>query len=157
MENTVPQNVCNQRRIVVPAPANTAFHFFTPLGEELWIDEWRPRYVYPPDGKATAGMVFTTGEGPEFTIWQLLEFDPGRRHSRYVRTTPASRTGTVSVQATPLDPGHAEILVRYDMTALHADAAASLEQYRDPAFGRMMDDWQARIRQRLPQLLEAFS
>jgi hypothetical protein len=68
MESRMPLHVRNQRRILVAAPASIAFHFFTPLGEQLWLDEWRPEYILPPDGVTTVGMVFTTGKGDEFTV-----------------------------------------------------------------------------------------
>ena len=152
----MPTRIDNQRRIFVPAPADIAFRFFTPAGEQIWIDDWRPRYIDPPDGSTVAGMVFTTGEDHEHTIWQLLDFDPARRVSRYVRTTPGLRTGTVTVHATALDAHSAEVLVRYEMTALSSAGANSLEQYLDPAFSEALDQWGEKIRLRLPQLLQAF-
>lgn len=152
----MPAQIQNQRRILIAAPADVAFQFFTPAGEQIWIDDWRPRYIHPSDGTTVAGMVFTTGEGPEHTIWQLLDFDPGRRMSRYARTTPGLRTGTVTVQATALDTQSTEVLVHYDMTALSDAGAASLEQYLDPAFAQALDAWGEKIRRRLPQLLQAF-
>lgn len=148
--------VSNQRRFVVPASASVAFQFFTPKGEEFWVDDWAPRYLHPPAGETAAGMVFTTGEGAEFTVWHLVEFDEGARRSRYVRTTPSSRTGVVTVQATALDLASTEILVRYDMVALSAGSASSLDAYRDPAFVAMIEGWSQKIRARLPELLQAF-
>lgn len=150
-------HVRNQRRIHVAAPAAIAFQFFTPLGEQLWIDEWRPHYVNPPSGLTTAGMVFTTGEGDRLTIWQLIEFDQEGRKACYARTMPAGTVGTVRVQATPLDSQNTEVLVQYDMTALAPAASQALENYRDPAFSQMMDSWQEKIRQRMPELLQAFA
>jgi len=149
--------VRSQRRILVAAPAALAFRLFTPKAEELWIDDWRPRYLRPGDGSTTPGMVFTTGEGAEFTVWQLLEFDPQARRSVYVRTTPASRAGTVSVQANPLDLSHTEVTVQYEMTALRPDADPMLDAYREPAFGRMIEQWERSIRERMPQLVAALA
>jgi hypothetical protein len=40
--NVVSTQVRTQGHIRVNAPVATAFHFFTPKGEEIWIDHWRP-------------------------------------------------------------------------------------------------------------------
>jgi hypothetical protein len=151
------KHVHNQGRIRVNAPAATAFHFFTPRGEEIWIDHWRPNYVFPSDGTTRCGMVFTTGEGDEFTIWQLLDFDPLARRSRYTRTTPASRTGTVTIAVQPLDDRHAQAEVSYEMTALTAPGEAALAAYEGEAFSRMLEDWALRIERNLAELLRTFS
>jgi hypothetical protein len=102
-------------------------------------------------------MVFTTGEGDEFTIWQLLDFDPIARRSRYARTTPASRTGTVTIAVQPLDEGQAQAEVRYEMTALTAAGEATLAAYEGEAFARVLEDWALRIERNLPALLRAFA
>lgn len=77
-----------QRELHIAAPAGIVLRMFTPKGEELWIDAWRPRYVHPPDGNTVRGMVFVTGDDAEQTIWQLLEFDEIRLRAVYARTTP---------------------------------------------------------------------
>jgi hypothetical protein len=155
--NMSPQHVRNQRRIHVPASADLAFQLFTPRGEELWIDEWRPRYIHPADGGTTTGMVFTTGEGEEFTVWQMLEYDLAARRSVYARTTPARRVGTVTVSARPAGPDETEVLVQYDMTALRPDDPDALAQYQDPRFGEMLDEWERSIRERMPRLMALLS
>jgi hypothetical protein len=148
-------HVQNEHRIRVAAPPAQAFLFFTPAGEELWVEGWQPAYVLPSDGHTEAGMVFLTGQGAEATIWQLADFDPQRLYSRYVRTTPALRTGFVEIQCTPA-VGHAtEVMVRYAMTALSPEGVVSLDSYRGDAFRAMIDGWAERIAAHLPALLAA--
>lgn len=93
----MPQHLHATHRIVVDAPVDRAFMFFTPAGEELWVDGWQPAYIHPRDGRTEAGMVFSTGEGAEHTVWILADFDRAAHRSRYLRCTPASRTGIVEV------------------------------------------------------------
>lgn len=144
-----------QRELRIAAPANIVFHLFTPKGEELWIDAWRPRYIHPQDGTTVCGMVFATGNGPEHTLWQLVEFDTARRRSVYARTTPGARIGTVTVEVDTLDPISSRALIRYEMTALAEGPV--LAPYLEPAFGQLIDGWEATIRERLPMLIAALA
>jgi hypothetical protein len=149
----MPLHVSSRHRIRVAAPADIAFMFFTPAGEELWVDGWLPTYIHPADGRTAAGMVFTTGSGVQFTVWQLADFDRQALRSRYVRTTPALRTGFVTVHCRPLDDQHTEVEVGYELTALSPEGEASLDAYAGAAFTAMIDEWATLIAARLPLLL----
>jgi hypothetical protein len=100
------QRLHASHRIVVDAAVDQVFMFFTPPGEELWVDGWKPTYVYPRDGRTESGMVFTTGQGDELTIWTLTDFDREAHRSRYLRCTPASRTSLVEVRCVALGGAH---------------------------------------------------
>lgn len=145
-------NVRNEHSITLAVPADAAFMLFTPKGEELWIDHWRPHYLHPADGRTAEGMAFATGEGPEYTLWQLIVFDRVQRRSVYARTTPVLRLGTVTVEVEPIDSVSSRVSVRYDMTALAGDDAA-LAGYRNPQFAAMIDGWGASIQRLLPGLI----
>jgi len=49
--------------IEIAVPVAQCQRLFTPAGEELWVDGWRPNDVMPSDGRTERGMVFTTGAG----------------------------------------------------------------------------------------------
>jgi hypothetical protein len=63
----------------------------------------------------------------------------------------------VAVQAKAIDSQNTEVLIQYDMTALDPTRAGVLDGYQDPAFSRMIEDWERKIRERLPELLKAFA
>jgi hypothetical protein len=144
-----------RRRIVVEAPIDQAFMFFTPAGEELWVDGWRPTYIYPGDGGTESNMVFTTGEGDELTIWTLADFDRTAHRSRYVRCTPASRISLVEVRCFALDEARTEVWVSYTLTALNALGERALESFKGERFAAMIDDWARKISARRELLLAA--
>ena len=137
----MPRRLHATHGIVVDAPVDRAFMYFTPSGEELWVDGWRPTYLHPADGRTEAGMVFTTGEGDELTIWTLADFDRAARRSRYLRCTPASRTGLVEVHCVALDADRTHVTVGYTMTALDAAGERALEDYEGARFAAMIDGW----------------
>ncbi len=149
------QRLRASHKIIVEAPVDQAFMFFTPAGEELWVDGWKPTYVHPRDGRTEAGMVFTTGQGDELTIWTMAEFDRKAHRSRYVRCTPASRTGIVQVRCAALDETRAEAWVSYELTALNAAGERALEDFAGVRFAAMIDDWARKIASRRESLLAA--
>ncbi len=142
----MPQHLSAAHSIEFDAPVERAFRYFTPAGEELWVEGWRPRYLHPADGRTEAGMVFTTGEHDELTIWTLADFDPLHHRSRYLRCTPASRTGMVEVACEALDSERTRVGVRYTLTALNAAGETQLEAFEGERFATMIDAWAARIR-----------
>ena len=89
---------------VVALASREAFALFEPEGERAWAQGWDPQYVHPRDGRAEAGMVFTTDHGGENTIWIMTRHEPAAGLVEYVRTTPGSRIATVMVQCAPLGP-----------------------------------------------------
>lgn len=151
----MPVRVHSTHRIFVHAPVDKAFHFFTPAGEEIWIHDWRPRYIDPPDGVTRAGMVFTTGEGDERTIWVLADFDVERLRSRYVRCTPASRVGFVEIRCTAIDDGNTEVEVTYSLTALGPTGERHLEAFEGHRFAAMIEGWATLIHEAMPRLMSS--
>lgn len=151
----MPVHVRSSHRIVVEAPLDRCFMFFTPAGEELWVEGWQPAYLHPVDGRTEAGMVFTTGHGAEATIWLLADLDRDSHRSRYVRCTPGSRTGTVEVSCRALDGGRTEVEVSYELTALSAEGERALEAYEGESFACMIDGWSREIAARRETLLAA--
>lgn len=141
--------------IRIAAPVGTCQRFFTPAGEELWVDGWRPNYQFPEDGRTEPGMVFTTGSGDDFTVWNLVDFDTQAHYARYARVTPALRAGFVEVRCTAVDAHHTDVQVTYTLTALTDQGDASLAAFQGDAYVAMIEDWKTAIDARLPDLLVA--
>jgi hypothetical protein len=121
----------------------------------LWVDGWRPTYVYPPDGRTEQGMVFTTGRGEDFTIWSLADFDETTHYARYSRVTPFSRSGFVEVRCFRSDDRSTTVEVTYTLTALTPAGEPALDQFAGAAFVTMIEGWKTAIEARLPALLGA--
>lgn len=141
--------------IEIAAASAQCQRFFTPAGEELWVDGWRPTYLVPQDGRTERGMVFTTGAGDEFTVWTLADFDTDAHYARYVRVTPASRCGFVEVRCAAVTEHLTSVSVTYELTALTAQGEHALDAFEGGAFSAMIEGWRAAIEARLPQLLVA--
>jgi len=141
-----------RHRIRVEAPVDRAFLYFTPDGERHWVDGWEPVWLHPDDGRTEVGMVFTTGTGPEYTVWTLADFDRAAHRSRYLRCTPASRLVVVEIGCRALDAGRTEVDVAYTLTALKAAAEPVVDTFA-AGFAAMVDGWAERIAARREHLL----
>lgn len=139
--------------ISIDAPVAQCQRFFTPAGEELWVEGWRPNYIVPDDGSTEVGMVFTTGSGDEFTVWSLVDFDTAHFYARYARVTPALRSGYVEVRCWPTGPDTTAVEVTYTMTALTPAGVEALSSFEGAAFKTMIEGWRERITARLRELL----
>lgn len=128
-------------RITLPLSAAEALDLFTPLGEQLWIEDWNPTFLHPVDGRPCAGQVFTTGTGLEETYWTVADFDPVGGHARYIRVTPASRFAIVEVSVEADGADACEVEVSYEFTGLTAVGNASIEMMSEPDFSAMIDGW----------------
>lgn len=151
----MPRHLHASHHITVDAPVAQAFRYFTPAGETLWVDGWSPTYLHPADGRTEAGMVFTTGQGDELTIWTLVDFDGASHRSCYARCTPASRTGVVEVRCSALDAGRTTVQVSYTMTALNARGEQALQAFEGTRYAAMIDGWAQALAAQRDRLLAA--
>ena len=149
MTHPDPRPIVRSHSLVVARPLAEAFAFFTPEGERAWAEGWDPRYHHPAaPGKdhpaLERGLVFTTGSGAEHTIWTVVRLDPPNL-VEYVRTTPASRTGTVLVQCSALGAGRTHVTVVYSLTSLTPEGEQVLRSLDEAAFRRFIESWEASI------------
>ncbi len=151
----MPRHTHSSHTIRIAAPIAQCQRFFTPAGEELWVDGWSPTYLHPQDGRTEPGLVFTTGSGEDYTIWNLVDYDTSRHYARYARVTPALRSGTVEVQCRAVDATSTDVVVTYTLTALTSKGSESLASFEGPAFVEMIEEWKQAIEARLPSLLSA--
>jgi hypothetical protein len=121
-----------------------AFFFFTPDGERLWVPGWSPEYLHPRGGPQRAGAVFRTNADGEETLWMVTTFDPATGVAEYVRVTPGSRVGTVSIRSEASASTETIVHVTYRVTALTPNGNDVIAAF-DAGFGDMMREWAAGV------------
>ena len=132
-------------RVAVAAAPAEAFRFFTPEGERLWVPGWEPEYLHPADGALAEGLAFRTLHGGELTLWLVLRCDRATGAIEYVRVTPGSRMGTVSVQLSAAAGGRAtEAAITYRLTSLSTAGDGALQTFA-AGFPEMLAEWERRI------------
>ena len=143
-EGFAPAHIERSGMVRVAAAVREAFYYFTPDGERLWVPGWSPEYLHPHDGAQCEGAVFRTRAGGEDTLWMITRLVPEIGEAEYVRVTPDSRMGTVSIRCAPEDPTATTVHVTYRLTALSAGGNHVLEAFgRD--FDAMMSEWAAAV------------
>lgn len=135
------QPVLRTHAIELPFDAKRALHFFTPKGEEIWIKEWQPNYIWPHNGETQRNMVFTTGQDHELTYWCMVDFDQDNLFSRYTRVTPNSRSVLVEVKIIPIHDIQCEAIISYTLTALSDNGASDIEAFTEEKYSEMIDEW----------------
>ena len=139
------ERVVRTHHFELPLAPREAFDYFTPEGERAWAKGWEPRYLHPADGRATAGMVFTTGHGGEETLWTMTRHEPEAGVVEYLRVTPGSRMGSVRVQCSQA-LGGTRVTVTYALTALTPRGNETLRALDGPAYEAFIESWKASIR-----------
>ena len=135
----------------VAAPPEDAFKFFTPDGERLYVAGWEPEYLHPSDGALVEGLTFRTNHGGEQTIWLVSKCDAAAGAIDYVRVTPDSRIGIVTVRLVSVGPegsqpdtAAADVTVGYRLTSLSDAGDRKLEAFA-ATFQEQIAAWQRAI------------
>jgi len=134
---------------VLALPMARAFPLFEPEGERAWARGWDPKYLHPVDGRAQAGMVFTTSHGGEDTIWLMTRHEPHAGIVEYARTTPGSRIATVLVQCARLDAARTRVTVIYTFTGLSEAGNGYVRTMDEARYAEMIDGWARAIEEGL--------
>jgi hypothetical protein len=122
-----------------------AFSLLSPEGEKLWVPGWRPVYLHPHGTpSAAAHTVFTTDHSGEHTVWMVLQYSAQNGVAEYLRLTPGSRVGTVSVAGSERGGG-TDVDVTYRLTSLSPAGEAALTAMTGDAYQRMLAEWETRI------------
>lgn len=132
-------------RLSVNAPPARAFAFFTPEGERDWVPGWEPEYLHPDDGALGERLTFRTRHqhGQE-TLWLVSRCDIAGGEIEYVRVTPGSRIGTVSVRCAASSATATDVSVTYRLTALSTDDEPALSVFA-AEFPEMLASWERSI------------
>jgi hypothetical protein len=123
------ERVTISQAITLAADPSRVFPLFTPLGEKAWAEGWEPHPLFPADGTAQTGAVFTTSHPPQGeSIWTMTAYDPANLHLAYLRVTPGVQVAFIQVQCEDLHDGTTRATVTYTLTSLSAAGNAKLAQ-----------------------------
>ena len=115
------RRVALSQTIHLSAPSGQVFPLFEPIGEQVWAEGWEPHMLFPAEGAAQTGAVFTTGHPPEGeSIWALTAYEPTRLHLAYLRVTPGLHVAFIEIQCAGAQDGTTRATVTYTLTGLSA-------------------------------------
>lgn len=127
-----------------PAPINTVFPLFTPLGERHWAQGWDPEIVYPKDVDIAAGMVFRT-QGPVEHVWTVVRYDPAAHTVAYNVVGRDVAVRQIEVRCRAAGANRTEVTVTDSYIGLSPEGNTLVEQLDEPAYAKKMAGWQKSI------------
>lgn len=142
-------HVAHTHTIEIPGRVDDVLRCFTPEGEESWVDGWAPHYLHPAGKETRERMVFRTHHGGEETLWACVRWDPVRGEVAYVRVTPGSRFGFVTVRCRALGEARTSATVSYELTALGAAGDETLGKLTAEAYRAMIEGWREKLERKL--------
>jgi hypothetical protein len=138
--------------IRLAAPPDLVFPLFTPLGEKLWVEGWDPLIIYPPDGHAENGAVFTThGHDDSDTVWVMTQFEPDRHQATYVRVSQHSHVATIAVQCVAEGTANTSATLTYTFTGLTAHGNEYVDTFSEQHYHEWLQQWELAINHYLEQ------
>ncbi len=129
----------------LPISPEQAFSFFSPEGERSWVNGWTPEYLHPTSGELEPGLVFRTDADGEETLWLLVRYDVEILEAEYVRVTPNSRIGTVTIRCSSDGDGDTNVEVFYELTGLSETGNRTLSLMTAESYDSMLEEWRNRI------------
>lgn len=139
-------HVTRQQTIRLSASPSQVFPLFEPLGERAWAEGWQPNMLFPTDGTAQAGAVFTTSHPVEGeSIWTMPLFDPASFHLAYLLVTPGSRVGNIDIRCQEAPSGATQATVSYTFTTLSEQGNEFIARFTAAHYQEMMTAWERAI------------
>lgn len=130
----------------LPLPAEQAIDLFTPKGEEAWVPDWKPRYIWPRTGETRREMLFITGAGADSVIWTCLAWEPDLGHARYQKIMAPALVIYVDVRARPIQTGRSSITVTYSYAPLSPAGERVVADIDREAHRAALARWPAMLR-----------
>lgn len=143
VESEIRLRTCENFDFVANAPLDRVFPLFGAAGERAWAEDWDPQFVWPADGEDREGMVFQVDHNGRTATWVNAAFDREANRIQYVYILPEVVATTITLRLTP----HREVThvaVRYERTALSADADAVVRRMADQD-SKAGPEWEAQI------------
>ncbi|MBX7151822.1 SRPBCC family protein [bacterium] len=139
-------HVSRTHSIVLNAPVDKVFPLFDPVNEKKWSHGWDFDPVFPADGSAQPGMVFTTHHhGESETIWRLNRIDTVNHGVEYFRLTVGSRLGIISINCSTMDSHSTKATVTYEFTALSEKGNEFILSFSESHYLEWMKEWEDAI------------
>ena len=140
------QRVSHTRTIRLAASPSQVFPLFEPIGEKAWAEGWEPQMLFPADGMAAIGAVFTIRhEAESESIWTMPVYDQTAFHLAYLQVTPGSRVGHIDIHCQEAPGGTTDASVTYTFTALNAQGNEYTAKFTEAHYQAMMAMWERAI------------
>jgi hypothetical protein len=133
----------------LPAPPETTFELFSPLGEKKWVPGWDPELIHPPGTAWERGLVFRTREERGDAIWVVTALDRDRHEVEYYRVEAGRYVARVHVRCSSASGNRTDVRVTYTFVGLSEAGNEDIAAMSDEAYREKMGRWEDWIRKAL--------
>jgi hypothetical protein len=129
------------------------FPLLCPVRECEWVPGWQPTWVISATGVAEPGCIFqTAGEADSApATWVITRHDPKRYRADMVKLIPDHTLTRLWIVLEPDGAGGTLATIRYEFTALSAEAEAFVRTRTAEWYEGFMRGWEAALNAHLRQ------
>jgi hypothetical protein len=126
----------------VAGSVDQVFELFSPLGEKLWVPEWTPELLYPPETSWARGLIFRTQEEKGEAVWVVTALDRRIHEVEYYRVESGRYVARVRVSCKAGRDGKTEVAATYTFVGLSSEGNADIQLMTSKAYAEKMKRWE---------------
>lgn len=139
--NFIPATITLTGQMRLPAPIERVFPLFSPLGEKLWVPDWNPELLYPPNIDWAEDQLFRTQGELGSAIWVVSELDLKASHVVYHRVEADRYVAQVGVRCDPASADVTEVHIVYRFVGLSERGNQEINAMSQQTFEEKMARW----------------
>ena len=137
----IPATITLTGQIRLTAPIARVFPLFSPLGEKLWVPDWNPELLYPPNIDWAEGQLFRTREELGSAIWVVSELDLKASHVVYHRVEADRYVAQIGVRCYQASADVTEVNIVYRFVGLSERGNQEINAMSQRTFEEKMERW----------------
>jgi hypothetical protein len=133
----------------VAGPVEQVFELFSPLGEKLWVPEWNPELLHPPDTSWARGLIFRTQEEKGEAVWVVTALEREAHEVEYHRVESGRYVARVRVACRAAADGQTQVATTYVFVGLSPEGNAEIGLMTNELYVEKMKRWERWISESL--------
>lgn len=140
--------------ISLNGPIEDVFPLFSPQGEKLWVPDWNPLLLHPPDTDWTEGLIFLTEEEMGEAVWVVTRLDHLAHRVEYCRVEPGRYVARIGVSCTAISDRLTEAATTYEFIGLSEAGNAEIAAMTREGYSQKMMRWSKWINEYLRKITQ---
>lgn len=142
MSEFVARSVEFRGGLTVAGPVEQVFELFSPLGEKLWVPEWNPELLHPPDASWARGLIFRTQEEKGEAVWVVTALEREAHEVEYYRVEAGRYVARVKVACRTRADGQTQVDTTYSFVGLSPEGNADIGLMTNELYAEKMKRWE---------------
>lgn len=149
MSEFVARSVEFSGGLTVAGPVERVFELFSPLGEKLWVPEWNPELLHPPDASWARGLIFRTQEEKGEAVWVVTALEREAHEVEYHRVESGRYVARVRVACRAGADEQTQVATTYVFVGLSPEGNAEIGLMTKELYVEKMKRWERWISESL--------